>query len=529
MKGKTLSSLALALLIALSAMAVLPVQGQPETTATMYFEPSTFNGNLDIGNKFWTSVMIKDFTNLYGWQVEITWHAETLRIVDVLDPTELIDDIFDILKPVGAGTMWNDGMVDNVHGIYTYCGYNLKAVTVGVDGVPGVGYKMMEIQFEVIGYGSSPIHYNQPWPEYPAPTDHTYWINPTLAEQPCIYTDGLATTKAPPAPYGPTAAFIWFPTIPKIDEIVTFDASGSKAGFNGIAMCPIEEYRWDFNGDGVFEHNVTTAGTTHVFTEPLFYLVTLEVYAPGTTVEETDSITKTVQVIPPPMGAAIDIYCQKVPFDGTGPNVQCDSFAPQELMIIYAKVTYNDDPVEGKLVGFEVRDSNDECVLYRTAQTNAAGVAVIEFRVPSMPAFGDWIAIGIVDVAGTTVADTMPFRVGWIVEIVSVTPDNTVYYKGQDMWFEIEIINIALTTKTVTLTFVVYDTCSVPIGQFVVADWSIDADVTAPYATTVAIPVPTWAFVGTATVYVNSFTDLPIDNGVPTCPEISADFLISKP
>jgi PKD repeat protein len=318
---------------------------------------------------------------------------------------------------------------------------------------------------------------------------------------------------------------MWNPVIPQNCTPVNFNAGLSKPGFDGLHMCPITEYRWNFD-DG----NSTTTGNPtiiHHFLEPAFYAVTLEVYAPGA-VPENDTEGHSVMVIPPPTGAYIDLTCNRTPFDGTGIDVANDAWAPQELMVLYAKVTYNLEPVEAKLVGFEVRDSDGDCVLYRVQATSASGIAQIDFRIPSEPVFGDWIAIAIVDVAGTTVADTMPFKVGWIIEILSVTPTNGPYYKGNNMYFELEIVNIAKTTKTPTITVVVYDECGVPLGQVIIDTWDIPPETSAPFTTTVAIHVPQWAFVGLARVYANAFTDLPSANGVPYCPEQSAEFIIKK-
>jgi hypothetical protein len=122
----------------------------------------------------------------------------------------------------------------------------------------------------------------------------------------------------------------------------------------------------------------------------------------------------------------------------------------------------------------------------------------------------------------------MPFKVGWIIEILSVAPVDSTYHKNEDMFFTLSIKNIALTTRTATLTIVVYDECKVPIGQIVVPDWSIEARATVDYGTITSIPVPAWAFVGTAKVYANAFTALPSLNGVPYCPEQSAEFLIER-
>jgi hypothetical protein len=191
MKGKTLPCLILALLLALNALGVLP--SRATNTAEMYFEPITFRG-LDIGNSFWTSVMVKDFIDLYVWQVEATWNASVLELIDVKDPWELSDDIFDVLAP-GIGRLWLAGAINNTLGIFTCSAYCLAGVTVGVTGTPGIGYKMMKLQFRVKGYGYSLIHYNQP-------NGHTYWVNSELTKQPCIYTDGSVNAFPTAIPVG---------------------------------------------------------------------------------------------------------------------------------------------------------------------------------------------------------------------------------------------------------------------------------------------------------------------------------------
>jgi hypothetical protein len=43
-----------------------------------------------------------------------------------------------------------------------------------------------------------------------------------------------------------------------------------------------------------------------------------------------------------------------VPFDGKGANESSDVFQPQELVMPYALVMYNDDPLKRKLVAFQV-------------------------------------------------------------------------------------------------------------------------------------------------------------------------------
>jgi PKD repeat protein len=342
-------------------------------------------------------------------------------------------------------------------------------------------------------------------------------------------------TKAPPTPFGPTATFTYTPTYIEVGTSVWFDASGSRPGFDGTATCPITEYRWDFDGD--LEWDVvggpdTAKIVTHAYDEAGDYNVTLEVYAPGNYpqgVPDTDRITKTITVFAPAMGAALDLTSNKE-VNGLGPGQPSDAFAPQELVILYAKVTYNGEPVANKLVGFEVKDPNGTPVIYRANVTDESGVAWVEFRLPSNPPFGDWLAIAKVEVAQTIVGDTMPFKVGWIVSIVSVEPDQGSYAKGEEASFTVTLKNIAKTTKTVVLTITVYDACGVPIYAAAVPDWSIEGEATKLFTFTDVL-IPNWAFISPppAYVYVNVFTDTPQYGGVPYCPEGSTWFLITKP
>jgi PKD repeat protein len=517
MKGKSILSLAIALLLSLSMLAILPVKSVP--TATMYVDPSYLDTTLDLGSTFTVTIKFKDFVDLWVWQVQIKWDPTIIDCTAYRYAPTLATDVFDVLAPA-RGTLFMSGGINHALGKLLGTSQSLTSPpATGVTGVAGTGYNLVEMDFTVVGYGTCDIAFDNP------PVS-TFWSNSGLAKQPCDFQPATVETTEAPLPYGPKADFEWLPVIPQNGTVVHFDATKSKPGFDGSHMCPITEYRWDFD-DGTGWHNVSGKTIDHTFALPGFFDVFLEVNATGA-VPETDSKTKTIQVRPPSKGAAIDLYCNRGPFDGKGPDVPNDAWAPQEEMWLYAKVTYNDEVVESKLVAFEVRDADDNCVTYRTQATNGSGIAAISFRIPSMPAFGDWIAVAVVDVAGTTVADTMPFKVGWIIEIVSVTPTNGPYKKGNNMFFELEITNIGKTTKTPTITLVVYDECGVPIGQVIITSWDIPTETTSPFTTTVAIAVPQWAFVGLATVYANAFTDLPMSHGVPYCPEQSATFMIEK-
>ena len=107
-------------------------------------------------------------------------------------------------------------------------------------------------------------------------------------------TEGLWSTTSKPItilpPTGPTADFIWSPTTPLVNQLITFDASNSVPGWNGTGQPPIVTYQWDF-GDG----NVTSTGSktiTHQYLTNTTYTVVLTVIdGDGATGNETQQLT----------------------------------------------------------------------------------------------------------------------------------------------------------------------------------------------------------------------------------------------
>jgi len=85
----------------------------------------------------------------------------------------------------------------------------------------------------------------------------------------------VASTTVNISPKGPTARFTLSPSMPKPNEIATFNASMSTLGWNGTYHPPITSYIWDF-GDG----NRTTVSDpviTHTYNEEREYVITLTV------------------------------------------------------------------------------------------------------------------------------------------------------------------------------------------------------------------------------------------------------------
>ncbi|MHA1833446.1 MAG: PKD domain-containing protein, partial [Candidatus Baldrarchaeia archaeon] len=231
---------------------------------------------------------------------------------------------------------------------------------------------------------------------------------------------------------------------------------------------------------------------------------------------------------PPPSGAAVDIYTQR---GGKGPYQPSDAFAPQEKVTLYAKVTYNGEPVAGKVVAFEVITSNGSSLIFRTNITDYNGMAVITFRVPTTVEFGEWLAIATVSISQIECNDGVTFDVGWLVEIVSIeTLDKTgnlatSFAKGTQIYLKVTLSSILLFQRKITLVIILYDAANTPIGQIKITDLTVYPGENYIYA---SLSIPRWALVGTGSVYAIALTDLPSLGGVPYCPELSALLIITK-
>jgi PKD repeat protein len=100
-------------------------------------------------------------------------------------------------------------------------------------------------------------------------------------------------------PYGPKADFTVNPETANVGQLVTFDATASQSGWNGLNQMPITKYSWDF-GDGN-KTDTTTPIIYRAFSSSGIYYPTLTVYASGAT-PETDAITHRVVVMSVPVG-----------------------------------------------------------------------------------------------------------------------------------------------------------------------------------------------------------------------------------
>jgi len=238
-------------------------------------------------------------------------------------------------------------------------------------------------------------------------------------------------------------------------------------------------------------------------------------------------------------GPNVDLYDQyPFPYGGQGPNEHSDSFAPQALVCLRAKVTYGGDRVTNKLVVFEVHNANGVKITLLQNYTDWYGVATVCFRIPMTdmipgvwdPAiFGWWNVIATVEIDQVVVNDTMAFQVGWLVQVLSVTPENAPYLKYTDvMDFTAVVQTIHEQPLWALISVDSYDTQGYPIGE---SAWWVLINATRvagnPGNTTGGIytypdiiqGIPTWARVGLARVTGYALTDWPRNGGTPYGPQ----------
>lgn len=111
-------------------------------------------------------------------------------------------------------------------------------------------------------------------------------------------------------------------------------------------------------------------------------------------------------------GFQIDLFCQN---GGKGINASClEPFYVGDRIMLFANVTYNQEPVQSILVAFQVNNPSGAVLLTAIEVTNASGIASTEFTItkdvyiifPSV-----WASFSTTSPAQKTVIDFMSFEV----------------------------------------------------------------------------------------------------------------------
>ena len=371
-------------------------------------------------------------------------------------------------------------------------------------------------------YGS-PVSTPTPTPS-PTPTP-----TPTSSSSPTPTSSPSPTPTPTPSSstYGPTAVIsINNGTTYAFGSMVVLDGSSSTGGYDNQS-CPITNFAWlvqyangtalaAYSGPNVsFAANVTT-----------YLNVTLIVTAKDTAALPSPSYVNTsyatvwinIQQMP---HAQIDLFTNK---GGIGPNVSSDAYGPQELVLMYANVTYNYASVADKEVTFTVLSPNGTTVAVQVASTNTTGIASASYRTPWLDNtnFGTWTIIASVDISQVVVTDMTNFTYNYLITTNGITIPSSVH-RQSSMTVTVNIQSIENSTLWTTATITLYDEQNVPIDSYVAKNTNETAG---PGSFSTTFTIPSWAFVGTATAYVNILTNNPATGGVAYCPEKTANFQI---
>ena len=392
-------------------------------------------------------------------------------------------------------------------------------------------------------YGSAsttPIPTTSPTPTPTPTTSPTPTPTPTTSPMPTPTASPSPSSTPTPTPsptgtiYGPTAAMtLQNGTSYTVNSTIVLDGSPSTPGYD-TKTCPITNYVWvvQFPNDtqyGVYSGKAVQFTVPFITSLKVMLIVTApDVANPANTAYSNTSATlvslNVIAASQTTQMANIDVFTNK---GGQGQNATSPGYIPQELVLLYAYVTYQGAPVGNKEVVFTVIDPHQNIISVMSALTNETGYASTQYRTPwfnnGTTDFGIWQVLASVDISQVVVSDTVYFMYNYpvIISSTGISIPSTVA-RGTLMNITVTVQDIINTTPWAELTITIYDNESVPIDNVIIHSSSVTNNIA---STTVTIP--TWAFVGTATVYVNILSADPLAGGVPLCPEQSASFQIT--
>ncbi|MCW4005180.1 MAG: hypothetical protein NWF04_01070 [Candidatus Bathyarchaeota archaeon] len=304
--------------------------------------------------------------------------------------------------------------------------------------------------------------------------------------------------------------------------------------------------------DGVSYNSVTENGMIFVCTG---WTGTGSVPVSGSGVSTTFTITQDSSITWNwvPLMYTIDIKTDR---GGQGLNANSSAFGPEEEVTIIAqlKSSFGGVAVTQKSVAFNIY-LNDKQVASRIAVTNNEGIAIASYRLPwydvdPTSAFGLVKINSTVNVGDVALSDSCVFLYDYVLETANIKITNNngevnpTYgphfsrYSGPSVNVNVTVSNlnwsaVADQQTSFYISGTLYDFHNVPISYQLLPQ-AINNQITPttiPYDTvnatfTLNLPIPSYAFVGPATLYINIHTDNPAVGGLPLCPEKSVILMI---
>lgn len=235
----------------------------------------------------------------------------------------------------------------------------------------------------------------------------------------------------------------------------------------------------------------------------------------------------------------VDVFTQKEPYSGKGPNMPSDAFGPENIVVLYALVTRSDSPVDNILVGFDVKMPNNAHFSI-SARTNMSGIATVNFTITTPPLnvsesdiFGKWVVTAGVLFESEVYQDTLSFKVDWIVKLLSVKTidenltDRDHFGIGGDVGLNITLRSIAMTLRNTNISILIKDALGVGANFSKIQDFAVQPNEKVIFLYCKATLTKS-AYIGPATVFISAFTTADNETAVPYCPTISTTFMITS-
>ena len=459
------------------------------TSGSTYNLPSNTN---PVGTTLLFDAYISGATgNIWAWSLNVNWNASILALNNVAEGSYLSQS---------GSTLFAVGYINNAEGLIQ--GGVADAYTTLITQPAGAGV-LMTLNFTVVGFGNSNIGITAGSPAAllgdqssptPTPTQPTL-VGMLYTWTPLPPTNPVAIATVTNSPFGTGSDNTY------TGYGVTVSGASSTQGINTQppnTPCPITTYAWSItlvNGTIITVANSETVALTAAEIGQVAgnIAATLTVTAPATNPApgyvSTSSTTLTVVVQAPYAGGVLDIWTQN---GGQGYLVDSSSFGPQQIVDLYAYVSYNGAPVVDKTVTFEV--SGPAGITYVTAPTDQSGLAIASYRLPwqdSNPTqyFGEMTVSGSVDLAQAVLNDTVNFYYGYQLSLNSVTITNGNVVAGVPNFNRygmagaggsstdnnvvdatVSVTNTMWNSQSFWLSAVIYDNNSVPVAQFLIKE-----------------------------------------------------------
>jgi hypothetical protein len=246
-------------------------------------------------------------------------------------------------------------------------------------------------------------------------------------------------------------------------------------------------------------------------------------------IDESQSSEKTIPFIMGQVPKITISVFSTIPVPGdTVIKVSTDktTYSSGDLVSASAKVTANGGAVASMLVGFSIYQQDGTMISTEVASTNGLGTAVYTFNIPTAAVvFGEWSIVASVSVAEVEVTDIAKFNViGSSLAITSISVVNTADTVQKSSKISLNITVTGTISEGSILTVSIFDSAQIPLDMFTV---SLKPQTQDTAFITAEVTVPSWAFNGQATIYVNILNAIPPQGGVPYCSQATQTFLIS--